>query len=125
MTFHPRLATFLAAVLLSSAPAIAAEPFGTFVRPSNGDQVRFYDCGGKLCAKVVAVKDPSRAKGVGLVILGGAAKTGDNEWKGDLLDPASGKTYSGIVSLVGADGLLLKGCAMGFLCQSETWRRVK
>ena len=104
---------------------MGAEPFGTFERPSNGDQVRFYDCGGKLCAKVASVKDPSHAKGVGMVIMSGAAKTGDNEWKGDLLEPESGRTYSGVVSLVGADGLNLQGCALGFLCKSETWRRVK
>ncbi len=125
MTRHLRAALILVSLFLSAAPALAAEPFGTFERPSNGDQVRFYDCGGKLCARVAAVKDPSRAKGIGLLILSGAAKTGENEWKGDLLDPELGKTYSGIVSLLGADGLNLKGCALGFLCKSETWRRVK
>jgi hypothetical protein len=40
----------------------AAEPFGTWVRPSTGTQVGFYDCGGKLCAKIVAVKDQARKK---------------------------------------------------------------
>jgi uncharacterized protein (DUF2147 family) len=125
VTVHSRLALILVSIVLSAAPALSATPFGTFLRPSNGAQVRFYDCGGKLCAKVVSVKDASKASQVGTVILSGAAKTGDNEWKGDLLDVDSGKTYAGIISLVGADGLILKGCAMGFLCQSETWRRVR
>jgi uncharacterized protein (DUF2147 family) len=113
--------TIAAAIILS--PAFAAEPFGTWVRPSNGAQVAFYDCGGKLCGKVTA-KGASNAR-VGTVIVSGAAKTGANEWKGKLLNPEDGKTYSGVITLVGADGLNLKGCALGVFCQGETWRRVK
>jgi len=111
--------------VISICHAMAAEPFGTFVRPSNGAQVNFYDCGGKLCGKIVAVRDASHSKQVGMVILKGAAKVGDNQCKGDLLDPDSGKTYAGVVSLAGENGLSLKGCAMGVFCSGETWRRVK
>ncbi|HKN30412.1 MAG TPA: DUF2147 domain-containing protein [Roseiarcus sp.] len=116
------LAAFGAALALS--PALAAEPFGTFVRPSTGAQVKFYDCGGKLCGKVVNVKDASRAKEVGTVILNGAAKSGDNQWKGSLLDTDNGKTYSGVVTLESPDALNLKGC-VAMICQGETWRRVQ
>jgi uncharacterized protein (DUF2147 family) len=112
----------IAVVLLS--PALAAEPFGEWVRPSTGAQVRFYDCGGKLCGKIVAVKDKSRTKEIGMVILNGAVKSGDNEWKGSLLDTDNGKTYARVVTLEG-DGLNLKGCALGIICQGETWRKVK
>ena len=31
----------------------------------------------------------------------GAAKSGDNQWKGDLLDTDNGKTYAGVVTLEG------------------------
>src|ERR1700680_1987429 len=64
----------------------AAEPWGTWVRPSTGTQVNFYNCGGKLCAKITAVKDASRSSSVGTVIMTGAAKSGDSEWRGDLLN---------------------------------------
>ena len=37
--------------------ACAFDPYGTWMRPSTGTQVSFYDCGGKLCAKFVAVKE--------------------------------------------------------------------
>ena len=106
------------------SPAFAAEPFGAFVRPSTGTQVKFYDCGGKLCGKIVGVKDTKRSKEIGTVILSGAAKSGDNQWKGSLLDTDSGKTYSGVVTLEGGGGLNLKGCVM-MICQGETWRRVQ
>ncbi len=115
------LATVAAVLILS--PALAAEPYGKWVRPSNGAQVAFYDCGGKLCGKVTD-KGASSAK-VGTVIVSGAVKSGDNEWKGNLLNPDDGKTYSGVITLVGAEGLNLKGCALGIFCQGETWRRVK
>ena len=104
--------------------ASAAEPYGTWVRPSTGTQVNFYDCGGKLCAKIVAVKDPSRQKEVGTVIMTGAAKSGDNKWEGDLLDAETGKVYSGVVTLEGPRALNLKGCFL-MICKGETWRKVK
>ena len=103
------MAAFAAALIFS--PALAAEPYGTWVRPSNGAQVSFFNCGGKLCGKVIS-KGTSSAK-VGTMIVGGAAKVGANEWKGNLLNPEDGKTYSGVITLVGVDGLNLKGCALG------------
>ena len=115
------LATLIAGLILS--PALGAEPYGTWVRPSNGAEVSFFNCGGKLCGKVIG-KGSSNAK-VGTMIVAGAAKVGANEWKGKLLNPEDGKTYSGVITLVGADGLNLKGCALGVFCQGETWRRMK
>ncbi|MFA6264281.1 MAG: DUF2147 domain-containing protein [Pseudolabrys sp.] len=115
-----------ASLFLSLAgTAQAAEPYGTWRRPSTGTQVSFYPCGARLCAKVAAVKDESRKKEVGTVILKGAEKSGDNVWKGDLLDLESGKTYSGVVTLESASALSLKGCVALVLCRGETWQRVK
>ncbi len=110
----------LAGVALSG-PAQAADPFGTWVRPSTGTQVNFYNCGGKLCGKIVAVKDQARKNTIGTVIMKGAEKSGDNVWKGDLLDVESGKTYSGVVTLESASALNLKGCVAMVLCKGETW----
>ena len=122
------LATSIALVLFFAAlsgTARAAEPYGTWVRPSTGTQVNFYSCGGKLCAKIVAVKDQSRKKEIGTVIMHGAVKSGDNKWEGDLLDASSGKTYSGVVTLEGPSALNLKGCVGGLFCSGETWSKVK
>jgi uncharacterized protein (DUF2147 family) len=103
----------------------ADEPYGTWMRPSTGTQVNFYNCGGKLCGKIVAVKDQSRKGEIGTMIMNGAAKTSDNEWRGDVLNTEDGKTYSGVVTLEGPNALNLKGCALGFICKGETWQRVK
>ena len=117
----------LAGLLLAAgfaATANAAEPYGVWLRPSTGSQVQFYNCGGKLCAKVVAVKDPARKGEIGKSIMHGAVKSGANTWTGDLTDAGTGKVYSGTVTLTGG-GLDLKGCVAMVLCQSETWTRVK
>lgn len=114
------------AVILGAGPALAADPYGTFVRPSTGTQVNFYDCGGKLCGKITAVKDQSKKDTVGKVILSGAAKTGANSWKGSLLNTEDGQTYTGNVTLESPNALRLEGCAlMGLACKGETWTRVK
>jgi uncharacterized protein (DUF2147 family) len=117
--------TIVVALLTSAFSSVvsAAEPYGVWMRPSTGTQVRFYDCGGKLCGKIVSVRDQSRKGEIGTVIMPGAMKSGANEWKGDLLNTENGKTYSGVVTLQ-AGGLGLKGC-VGFICQGETWTRVK
>jgi len=104
--------------------AYAADPYGVWLRPSTGTQVNFYDCGGKLCGKIVAVRDQSRKKEVGTVIVPGAAKAADNQWKGDLLNTDNGKTYAGVVTLRGPNALQLQGC-VAFICEGETWSRVR
>ena len=113
------------AAALLALPANAADPYGTWVRPSTGTQVNFYDCGGKLCAKIVSVKDEARKKNVGTVIIKGMPKIADNKWEGDLLDVESGKVYSGVATLESASALNLKGCVAMVLCKGETWRKVK
>lgn len=107
-----------------SGAASAAEPYGVWLRPSTGTQVNFYDCGGKLCAKIVAVKDQSRKNEIGTVIMKGAMKSADNKWEGDLLEVDSGKIYSGVVTLEGPRALNLKGCFL-VICKGETWTKVK
>ncbi len=121
---HLISAAVTALTLVAATSAYAAEPFGTWTRPSTGTQVSFYDCGGKLCGKVVGVKDQTKKDTVGKVIMTGAAKDGANTWKGDLLNLEDGKTYSGVVTLEGPKALNLKGCALGGLvCKGETWTR--
>ncbi len=52
MTYIRRSLLAACAVTFMVSQALAAEPYGNWVRPSNGAQVTFYDCGGKLCGKV-------------------------------------------------------------------------
>ena len=123
MNFVAKSTVAIAALAGLASAAQAADPFGTWTRPSTGAQISFYDCGGKLCAKVVGVKDQTKKDNVGKVIMTGAAKSGDNTWKGDLLNLEDGNTYSGTVTLV-AGGLNLKGCTLGgIICKDETLKK--
>jgi uncharacterized protein (DUF2147 family) len=112
------------ALALLSAGSASAADYGVWERPSTGSHVHFYDCGGKLCGKVVAVKDQARKGEIGKMIMRGAVKSGGNTWKGDLIDAGTGKVYSGTVTLQGGT-LDLQGCIMSMLCQSESWSKVK
>jgi len=113
-----------AGIFVAAGTAHAADPYGTWTRPSTGAKLEFYDCGGKLCAKVASVVDKAKQGDVGKVIMTGAAKSGDNTWKGDLLNLEDGKTYSGVVTLEGPKALNLKGCALaGLICKGETWTK--
>jgi len=119
------VSTIALAILALPNTASAADPYGVWVRPSTGTQVHFYDCGGKLCGKIVAVKDQARKSEVGTVIMKGATKSGDNKWQGDLLEADTGKIYSGVVTLEGPRALNLKGCVAAVFCRGETWSKVK
>lgn len=119
--------TIIAALAAVVAPAFAAEgndPHGVWLRPEGGVQFSFYDCGGLLCAKVIAAKNPEDQGAIGTVILRGASRTGPNEWKGKLYNADDGKTYDGFISVKSPTELTLKGCLWGVLCSGETWKRV-
>ena len=118
--------TVLAGIALFglATAASAADPYGTWTRPSTGTQVNMYNCGGKLCAKITGVKDQAKKDTVGKVIMTGAEKTSDNTWKGDLLNTDNGQTYSGVVTLEGPKALKLQGCVLGgVICTGETWTK--
>lgn len=120
-----RITTAAVAAFLALYPvsAIAGEPYGTWLRTSTGTQIEFYDCGGKLCAKVAKVADPAKQSAVGSMVMDGADPTGDNKWKGTLM--SEGKSYSGYVTLIDDGHLKLEGCALGgLLCKSDTLTRV-
>lgn len=114
-------AAVAATTLLAATAAFAQTPYGTWTRPSTGAKIDFYDCGGKLCAKVVA---SPKKEAVGKVIMSGAAKTSNNSWSGDLLNTDDGQTYTGVITLEGPGALNLKGCVLGgIVCKGETLKK--
>jgi uncharacterized protein (DUF2147 family) len=118
------------AILVAPVAALGAndpgsiDPRGVWMRPEGGEKFSFYDCGGLLCAKLIAVKKAEDERSVGTVILRGAAKSGPNEWKGKLYNAEDGKIYDGFITIKSATELRLKGCLWGVLCGGETWTRV-
>jgi uncharacterized protein (DUF2147 family) len=93
---------------------------GTWLR-SNGAHIEAFDCGGGLGLKVT--KSPEPAK-VGKTIMCGAKKTGDNKWKGTVLNLDDNQKYSGYVEVSG-NSLTLSGCVLGgIICKDDTWSRL-
>jgi uncharacterized protein (DUF2147 family) len=138
-----RVSMATAAVLLGLAMAngrasaqAAEDAFGVWLNPENQSNVEFYRCGDGLCAKVTKVSDgqktddknPDQAKRnrpiVGLVIMEGAKKSGDNMWSGTLYNRADGKSYSGTITVKSKSTLDLSGCVALVVCRTTTWTRV-
>lgn len=121
-----RAAILLSGAALFASGASAADISGTYVRPSTGTQVEFYDCGGKVCGKIVAVKDKAKEKTVGTIILKGATRSDDKTFKGELLNTEDGKIYNGVLTVVSAKEIKLEGCVLGgIICKGENWTKVK
>ncbi len=60
---------------------------------------------------------------LGLQIL--TLRATDNPWRfeGEIYNPRDGKTYAGSIDVMGADSVLLKGCALYVICQEQIWTR--
>lgn len=136
-----RAMAILTATILLTTPAIAAAPqgiTGRWLTPGNNAMVEIAPCGTSLCGRIAKILDPKAPKNAkdknnpdpakrtrpieGMNILTGftAAKA---DWRGQIYDPRSGKTYRSIVKRTNA-GLEVKGC-WGPFCQSQIWSPAK
>ncbi|MCW4468933.1 DUF2147 domain-containing protein [Flavobacterium sp. MFBS3-15] len=102
--------------------------------------VEIYEQNGKIYGKVVEILNPAKknakctkCKGadkdkpiLGLVIIKGLEKDGDEWTDGDILDPNKGKLYSCTIELDGKDKLNVRGyMGISLLGRTQTWHRVK
>ena len=100
------------------------------------------ESGGKVTGKILKVLDKEKADALctkcpgslknkpveGLQILSGFKADGNNQWSdGKLVDPESGKTYSGKLTLSdNGQSLKLRGFVGTPVCgRSQTWQRIK
>src|SRR5690554_2154695 len=102
--------------------------------------VEVYERDGKIYGKVIEILNPEKkdakcqnCKGsdkdkpiLGLVIVKGLSKDG-NEWNGgQILDPNKGKLYKCSMSLEGKDVLKVRGyVGISLLGRTQTWKKVK
>ncbi|WP_165020810.1 DUF2147 domain-containing protein [Dysgonomonas sp. ZJ279] len=95
---------------------------------------------GKIYGKVVEILNPAKKDSkcvdcsdadkdkpvLGLVIIKGLKKDGEEYSGGKILDPTSGKLYKCNVSLDGADKLKVRGyVGISAFGRTQTWTRVK
>lgn len=102
--------------------------------------VEIYEKDGKIYGKVVEILNPAKknatckeCKGadkdkpiLGLVIIRGLEKDGDEWTDGDILDPNKGKFYSCTIEMDGKDKLEVRGyMGISLLGRTQVWHRVK
>ncbi len=102
--------------------------------------VEVYKQDGKIYGKVIEILNPAKkdavckdcpdeAKGkpiLGLVILKGLKKDGDEYSGGTILDPNKGKVYKCLIALENADKLKVRGyVGFSLMGRSQYWQRVK
>jgi uncharacterized protein (DUF2147 family) len=132
-----RVSTALvAATLLATSVQAAAPVTGKWVTQSKDGVVEIYQCGATICGKIAKflVMPPAGAGAkdlnnpnktlrsrtiLGMNILTGFTEAG-NEWKGQIYDPKSGKTYRSVVYKGKSGNLVVKGC-IGPFCQAQSW----
>jgi len=131
----------LAAGLLLASPAFAADPVvGEWLTQDGGSKVRIGACPGNanlLCGVVswlpaaetndLDTKNPNAAlrsrRILGSQTISGFKQSGPGKWTGGkLYDPATGKSYSGKISINPDGTLKVQGCVM-MICEAETWKR--
>jgi uncharacterized protein (DUF2147 family) len=135
----PALAPMLALGLAAATPTLAAEPVtGRWVTAEKDGVVLIAPCGKALCGTLdkflvpppggadqrdINNPDPAQRKRrlLGLPIL--TSFTAENDqWRGKIYDPKSGKTYRSILRRTGPNVLEVKGC-IGPFCQTQVWRK--
>lgn len=126
------------------APAMAADPLGTWLTGDKKGKVRIVNCGGAICGTLVWMAEPldpetkkpkidkrnadaskqSRPL-IGIpIVLGMKPGSAPQTWEGDVYNAEDGKTYSGSFALTGANTAQLKGCVLaGLICKAQTWTR--
>ncbi len=106
--------------------------------------VEIYQCGSKLCGKIVWLKEPNKDNGtpktdennpdkakhnnpiIGLNILTGFVADGDNEWEdGEVYDPENGKTYSCEMTLNGSTLEVRGYIGVSLFGRTEKWTRAQ
>ena len=129
------------AALLIASPLLAAQPVeGRWVTEERDAVITIGDCGKSLCGRITKflVAPPQgvdqrdvnnrnaslrNRKLLGMPVLTGFTEDGE-EWRGQIYDPKSGKTYRSIIRRLNATTLQVKGC-LGPFCQTQTWKRAR
>lgn len=135
------LSALAGVAMVCAGPALAADPVGLWQTATRGGQVEISKCGAGLCGRLISSEglkaDPAlkdvhnsdpklRDRALkGLTILTGFSG-GPSEWSGgSIYNAEDGKTYSGSLTLEGADTLKVKGCVISPLCKTQTWTRLR
>lgn len=127
-----------AAAAAAASPDIAVGRWRTQTRHGIVDIER---CGNSICGRIVtsdglrenpALNDAHNRNAslrgrrlVGLQILGGFTRSGDQWTGGTIYNADDGGTYKATVKAIDSDHLKVRGCIVWPLCKSQIWTRVR
>jgi uncharacterized protein (DUF2147 family) len=126
----------LAAGLLPTRHALAAEPTGEWLVENGAAQIRIENCGGSLWGIISWQKTPGGVDThnpdpalrtrplLGMPTLLGLKRARNERWEGQVYNAENGKTYDVNIKLTNPDTLRIEGCVLGFLCGGQNWTRV-
>jgi len=137
------VAAAIGLALMAIAPALAADPFGTWLTEDKKGKIHIVNCGGALCGNLVWIQEPTDTETnkpkldkhnvdaskqgrplLGIPIVLNMKPNGADKWEGQVYNAEDGNTYSGSFAMTGANSAQLKGCIMGgLLCKAQTWTR--
>jgi uncharacterized protein (DUF2147 family) len=133
----------VALALIAIAPALAADPLGTWLTGDKKGKIRIVNCAGAICGTLVWIAEPidpdtnqpkldknnsnaslqSRPL-LGIPIVLSMKPAGGDKWEGQVYNAQDGGTYTGSFTLTSANTAELKGCVMGgLICKGQTWTR--
>jgi Uncharacterized protein conserved in bacteria (DUF2147) len=105
--------------------ATASGPTGVWIDHTGRGAVEITECGGRLCGRIVWLKDTGHKSVCGTQVIGNAKPVGKDTWDGGwIYDPDQNAKYSVELRIIGVDRLRVMGY-MGSKLFSETfiWKR--
>ena len=106
--------TVLALAFGIAATIAHAAPIEGNWRTESGANANIAKCGDAFCINLTSGEHAGKR-------IGRVSGSGDS-YKGEVTNPADGKTYSGSARISG-NTMKLKGCVARVICRTQTWAR--
>ena len=120
------------------------KPLGTWTNAEKEAKFEIFECGKKLCGKIIWLKDPNldgkpkldinnpeaslkNRPLLGMVFMKDFEYKEENKWdNGTIYDPKNGKTYSCYMKVLDKDKMEVKGyIGISLIGRSQIWTRTK
>jgi uncharacterized protein (DUF2147 family) len=117
--------SWLVLILRAGGAVAGTSPIGTWVDHSGEGAVEISDCGGKLCGRVVWLKNSANLETCNLQVIGNAKPSSGGKWDGGwIYDPESKRQYDVEITPMGSEKLKVFGYAgVRLFGETMTWTR--